>query len=279
MTNSKRYDPTKSERYGLNEVEDAIDELEVGDHIRLHVTFMTEAAGEMRARFEADVTEIPEEKGSRAELDTPGRMSSGSPPVQADWYIGESATALRKDSHIAYSINTMEVWPAENLSTTDDITPHWFEASVVDGEIPMEYHYEHSETVSIFADSEAQARLAVRLVYGDTYEVIEFLGGHQLEDDIDVEDPVEFVETNLVDYDSQINAYEVFDDAGFRVSYREDGERVSKETTNLEHARQWFTEEADTDTSSPLYEGWTSVVGDSILQRLPARRVDEYLDD
>lgn len=114
MSASDRYDPTEAEEYGLNEVEDAIDELEEGDHVRLRVSFLTEAAGEQRETFDADVAEIPEEGDRRAELDTPGRKSAWSPPVIADWYIGQSATALREDSRIAYSIESMRVWPAND---------------------------------------------------------------------------------------------------------------------------------------------------------------------
>lgn len=110
MTETKRYDPAEAEEYGVNEVEQAIDELSEGDHLRLSVSFMTEAAGEQSETFDADVSEIPDGEGRRAELDTPGRRSAWAPPVQADWYIGESATALREDSRIAYGINSMKVW-------------------------------------------------------------------------------------------------------------------------------------------------------------------------
>lgn len=108
-----QYDPAEAEEYGLNELEDAIDELSVGDHVRLRVSFLTEAAGEQRETFDADVTATPDAGDRRAELDTPGRRSAWRPPVQADWYIGQSATALREDSHIAYTIESMRVWPAD----------------------------------------------------------------------------------------------------------------------------------------------------------------------
>lgn len=114
MGDQTTYPVSDSEDYGLNEVEDAIGELEEGDHLRLRVSFMTEAAGEQRETFDADVSAVtPDRDDRRVELETPGRRNSWRPPVQADWYIGTSATALREDSHIAYTIESMRVWPAD----------------------------------------------------------------------------------------------------------------------------------------------------------------------
>lgn len=119
VTAEPDYETDDVEDYGVNEVSDAIDTLAEGDHIRLNITYQTEADSELHHdTFDAEVSKTleqptdPVKSGPRARLDT---LESGrfSPPRGGDWYIASSATAMREGSHTAYTIDQMYVWRAE----------------------------------------------------------------------------------------------------------------------------------------------------------------------
>lgn len=117
-SDGRRYDPANAETYGAGELDEGLDSLNEGDHVRLYVTWLTEASGEEEETFEADVAEIPEDKPRKAELDTKGK-GTATPPRDGDWYIDHSGTAQREESRTAYSIGQMKVWRANDSDQAD----------------------------------------------------------------------------------------------------------------------------------------------------------------
>lgn len=115
-----RRDPTEADEYGINDVFEGVKSLKQGDHLRLDVTWMTEASGEEQGTFDAEVESVDDET-IRVELDV-SEKRAWRPPRSGDWYIS-GGTAFREGSQVAYSIDRLRVWrgkPVEAQNRDDE---------------------------------------------------------------------------------------------------------------------------------------------------------------
>ena len=151
---------------------------------------------------------------------------------------------------------------------------YWFEAIVVDEEMPFDRYHEDSTPYEVLANSEEHAKIAVKLALGDRYGVIEFTMKQDIPDKR-TDELRQDLETELSSYGPQLNAYEVFDDAKFVLKHRSNGSEWERERFNsLTNAVEWRSDNAPESPAS--YQGWTDATPDTVLQRLPLQPVEDY---
>lgn len=163
------------------------------------------------------------------------------------------------------------------------VEPMYFEAIVVDGEMPMDKQHLDEEVFEILAPSEAHARIAVTLVRGDRSEVarIEEVG------DVDDDGIIEELETEIAGQFPTINAYEVFEQAGFRGSFYDGDEWVKSDNiTTLESVFEWYRSHPDSNDNADeigerttlCIDGWSSVGGESFVYDVSTRYAEPIVN-
>lgn len=163
------------------------------------------------------------------------------------------------------------------------VDAQYFEAIIVDGDMPMDKQHLDEQVFEILAPSTSHARLAVTLVLGDRKEVarIDEVG------DVDDETLPERLETNITDQFPTINAYKVFEEAGFRGSFYTGEEWIeSDDQTDLESVFDWYqshpnsNETADEarEQTTLCIDGWSPVGGNSFVYDISNRHAESIVN-
>jgi len=183
---------------------------------------------------------------------------------------------MRGEQHCFHGFNPGRLQPISILD------PQRYTIELRDADCPPEHFHDTKTTYHVIADSRPHATLTISLLSECHCNVIRFTDITPLED-------IESGTDHPTDLDAdpkQVNAYQIFREASFQITYPGDRNRSNLTTVNsLAEARDIYNNHASKDaTGGTLSESIDTYAGRTMLANAPAFRdlcrgtVSDYLD-